>query len=96
MQLIYFHVVGKQQFEKCKWRQHFSSYVSKSDVAFVLLVFYNNYNYWMDMPIISYWARGDINPMYTIRGNVLQSPNMLNLQNNTNKKTKASLKKFER
>ena len=67
-------VVGKQRFDNLCWRSPFSSFVSKSDEAFALLIFENNYEHWTAMAGEGVWSSSIIRPVYTTGGNVLQTP----------------------
>lgn len=67
-------VVGKKKFGKYCWQSNFSSYVSKSDEAFAILTFENNYDQWMSMASNNKWTSSSVKPEYTTGGNSLQTP----------------------
>ena len=71
-------VVGKQRFDNVCWQTTFSSYISKSDEAFALLVFENNYDCWISMAKSSDWGSSVVKPVFTNGGNNLQTPKAAN------------------
>ena len=67
-------VVGKHRYNNLCWRSTFLTYVSKSDEAFALLTFENNYDQWIGMANSNDWGSSSIKPAYTNGGNNLQTP----------------------
>ncbi len=67
-------VIGKHKFDNICYRLHFSSFVSKSDEAFALLTYENNYNCWTDMAQKNNWGSSAIKPEYTTGGNSVHTP----------------------
>ena len=58
-------VVGKQRYDKLCWRTTFSSYVSKSNEAYALLIFENNYDRWISMFESNEWGSSTVKPAFT-------------------------------
>ena len=67
-------VVGKQRYDNLCWQTTFSSYVSKSDEAFALLIFENNYDCWTSMAESNDWGTSVVKPAFTNGGNSIQTP----------------------